>query len=70
MIYYQSTNRYIFIKICAFTLLQWIKQKLTSYGFLQKPLVPASLDEVIMGTYWLKIGKSEDQVEGKIDKFA
>ena len=40
----------------------------TSYGFLQKPLVPASLDEVTVGTYWLKIGKSEDQVEGEIDK--
>ena len=41
---------------------------ITSYGYLQKPLVPASLDEVTVGTYWLKIGKSEDQVEGEIDK--
>ena len=40
----------------------------TSYVFLQKPLVPASLDEVTVGTYWLKIGKSEDQVVGEIDK--
>ena len=43
--------------------------KLTSYGFLQKPLVPASLDEVTMGTYWLKVVKSEDQI-GEIDKLA
>ena len=38
--------------------------------FMQKPLVPASLDEVTMEHIWLKIGKSEDQVEGEIDKFA
>ena len=33
---------------------------LTSYGFLQKPLVPASLNEVTMGTIlaqnWKKLG--------------
>ena len=55
-------------KHCAHqTLCMYIIIK-TSYGFLQKPLVPASLDEVTVGTYWLKIGKSEDQVEGEIDK--
>ena len=43
----------------------------TSYGFLQKPLVPASLDEVTMEHIGSKLGKSEDQVEGGlVDKFA
>ena len=37
---------------------------------MQKPLVPASLDEAIMEHIGSKLEKSEDQVEGEIDKFA
>ena len=40
----------------------------TNYVFLQKPLVPASLDEVNMKTYWLHIAKRPGPVFTKAPK--